>query len=306
MENRVKTVSKEEILQARTADLWSYIVTNYDDLFKHEGNSLSLKSNPSLYIKKGVPGFHDFSTGEHGNSIDFLLLYLGYRSFQDAVRALSGEYTPRNSPEKTIPTRSPAKSFSLPPAADPPFSRVFAYLQSRSIPDSMIQDLIQNKLLYQDTPYGNAVFVTPGKDYCELRGTFTRTASPFHGCRKISANRFWYYKHGTTYPEIAYITEGAIDAISLFLLFEKAGLKIPSVFISIGGVSNQQTITRIKSRIPTVLAVDNDEAGEHCRQKNPDLPFIIPTNKDWNEDLQNKASSHLPIPTTYQFNFFCI
>lgn len=34
-----------------------------------------------------------------------------------------------------------------------------------------------------------------------------------------------------------------------------------------------------------VIAVDNDKAGEDCRQRNPDRRHLIPAGKDWNEDL---------------------
>ena len=60
-----------------------------------------------------------------------------------------------------------------------------------------------------------------------------------------------------------------------------------SVYISIGGAGNHRTINRIKKRIRTVLAVDNDEAGESCRRRHPELEHIIPSLKDWNEDLMN-------------------
>ena len=35
-----------------------------------------------------------------------------------------------------------------------------------------------------------------------------------------------------------------------------------------------------------VLAVDNDAAGQGCRDRNPMLESIIPKNKDWNDDLK--------------------
>ena len=64
------------------------------------------------------------------------------------------------------------------------------------------------------------------------------------------------------------------------------------MFCSIAGVANQQRIDRIKAGmdaagLETVLAVDNDEAGEQCRQRNPECKHIVPKNKDWNDDLQH-------------------
>lgn len=57
-------------------------------------------------------------------------------------------------------------------------------------------------------------------------------------------------------------------------------------YISIGGAAKQPAIDRIKRQIKTVLAVDNDSAGQICRDRNSELPFILPVTKDWNEDLQ--------------------
>lgn len=62
------------------------------------------------------------------------------------------------------------------------------------------------------------------------------------------------------------------------------------MYCSIGGVSNQQRIDAVKSVMdsagkPTVLAVDNDPAGEKCRQRNPDCHTLVPRLKDWNADL---------------------
>ena len=44
-----------------------------------------------------------------------------------------------------------------------------------------------------------------------------------------------------------------------------------------------------------ILAVDNEEHGEECRQRNPDLEHIIPTNKDWNQDLQMRVNGRISV-----------
>ena len=89
-------------------------------------------------------------------------------------------------------------------------------------------------------------------------------------------------------PErLEYICEAAIDALSLMLIHRQQGKTDPAVYVSIGGVANQQAIDRLKRQIPSVLAVDNDPAGDGCRARNPDLPTLIPVGKDWNDDLLN-------------------
>ena len=236
-------VTRDQIRLARKADLAGFLLQRHPDLFRSSGSSLYMKYRDSLYIRKGFPGYTDFSSGRHGNR------------------------------------------------------RVYAYLLGRGIPAGMIRLLEERGLLYQDRDHGNAVFVNPERDCCELRGTLTYASRPFHGCLKTRPDRFWYFMGSEEKPGTAYLCESAIDAVSLFLLHKRSGTENAAVYISIGGVSNQKTIERVKSRIHSVLAVDNDHAGDLCRERNPDMESIIPSAKDWNEDLQLlKQDPGDPIP----------
>ena len=65
------------------------------------------------------------------------------------------------------------------------------------------------------------------------------------------------------------------------------GYIAPAYYISIAGVAKQPAIDRLKqSNLDLILAVDNDAAGQKCRDRNSELGYILPTGKDWNEDLQ--------------------
>lgn len=271
-------VTKEQIRKARSVSLADYLLAKYSADVEIVGTSLRLKKNHSVYVKRNIPGYHDFATKEHGNSIDFLTRYKNY-SFTDAVNSLC-EFD--GLPRQTV---IPEKLFTLPERAKPPFHRVITYLTGRGIPEETVKYMFQENLLYQDVPYGNAVFVTPEMDYCEIRGTGSKQ---FHGCRKRRSDRFWYLLNDPK-PETAYICEAAIDAVSLMLIHKVQGKTEPAAYVSIGGVANQQTIDRIKKQRNTVLAVDNDPAGEACRQRNSELSSLIPAKKDWNEDLREMA-----------------
>ena len=269
-------VTKEQIRQARKANLADYLLMEYPADVRIVGSSLCLKKNTSLYVKKSVSGYHDFATGEHGNSIDFLTRHLNY-SFMDAVSTLCC-FSDAKAKSPSLP-----RPFSIPSRAAQPFRKAIDYLTGRGIPEEIVLFLIQEGLLYQDSPHGNAVFVTPDEDYCEIRGTGTKS---FHGCRKKSPDKFWYLLTNPK-PETAYICEAAIDTVSLMLIHRQQGKTDPAVYVSIGGAANQQTIDRLKKRISSVLAVDNDPAGDECRSRNPDLPILIPIGKDWNDDLRS-------------------
>jgi len=276
-------VTKEQIRQARRVNLADFLLKEYPTAVKNVGSSLCLRENPSLSVKKSVPGYFDFATGEHGNSVDFLTRHLGF-SFTDAVSTLSQfEWAPCWGRRK----QEGHTSFGLPARASPPYDKVESYLISRGIPLDTIQSLIRKGILYQDALHGNAVFVNPEGDYCEIRGTGT---IPFHGCRKKKPDRFWYVLSGPE-PKAAFICEAAIDAISLMLIHRKLHAGYRAAYISIGGVTNQQTIDRVKRQIPTVMAVDKDPAGEECRKRNADIPYLIPDSKDWNDDLMKLRRS---------------
>ena len=277
-------VDKQSVQNARTADLYAFLLASHGDLVRQCGNSIYLKANKSLYVKAGFYGYCDFATGETGNGIDFLVNHLGY-TFQEAVLALSGSKREPVLPPQ--PKESDKQHFPLPVPAPYPHKRIFAYLMRRGIPGDVIRHLSFSGLVYQEDYTGNIVFINKEKDYCELRGTNTFAKKPFHGCRKTRSDRFWYFIPGSNKPKTAFITESAIDAVSLWLLQRCSKCDASPVYISIGGVANYTTIDRISKNIESVIAVDNDQAGEICRNRYRNLRSIVPSGKDWNEDLQS-------------------
>ena len=208
-----------------------------------------------------------------------------------------------------------------PPSPAPDNRRVYAFLtKHRMIPADVVLTLIRMNLLYQSETGSNAVFINPERSYYETRGTNTYAdarcrkrgsckkyicgdyqwctamnscpeykVDPFHGGSKEQGAQFWYFKPGTCSSETVFICESAIDAISLYVLqrLTDPAASLKSVFTSIGGAGKQQKINRIKHHHShAVIATDNDEAGDLCRSRNPELSTIKPIYKDWNEDLK--------------------
>ena len=314
------SVTREQIQSARQADLYVFMLSHHADMVEKEGTSLKLRNNHSLSIRRGYCGYTDFETGEKGNSIDFLVKWLRY-SFKDAVYALNGDTAhvhsqqnepiqrdrglqtdePNGSSEETVATGKAAKPREHPAETtvspmpkelvlprmchDPPVA-LREYLGFRGIPSWLSSRLMQRNLLYQEEGTRNIVFLSPEHDFFELRGTMKNR--PFHQCQKTLPDRCWHFCSHLIPARLALICEGSIDAMSLFLLnhYRHEFDEVPVVYCGIGGVANYRTIDRIVSTIPTILAVDNDDAGAICRKRYPDLNCLIPKNKDWNEDLQ--------------------
>lgn len=286
-------VLKEQIVSARHADLYAFLIKYHNSSFKIEGNSIRPKDNHSISIKKGYNGFKDFATGETGNSIEFLTNHMGY-TFVKAVQALSnGSATiySKNIQQNGIKDVPP----QFPAPVDGRYKNLFAYLLSRSISAETIQMLINQKIMYQEKSKNNIIFINAERNFGEIRGTYTYGKS-FHGVVPNSRNDgFWWCRTSKNATK-GYICEAAIDAISLYELHKIRRYQEEAYYISIAGVAKQSAIDRLKnSKLHIVLAVDNDAAGQQCRDRNSELEYILPVNKDWNEDLQNLRNNYVAV-----------
>lgn len=269
------SVTAEQIRSARKADLFEFLSKVHPDDVKREGHWIRMKSNPSICMKEGLGGYKDYSTLESGNSIDFLVRHMNY-DFVTAVSCLTKNKGISHAGKPSC------HSIILPEKADNT-DAIRSYLTSRGFTVEILNRLMGSNLLYQDVR-GNAVFCSTDGDFFEARGT--RPGKPFHQCGKASPDCFWAFAPSRHLVR-AYICESAIDAVSLYLLnlFSAKEEGNASLYCGIAGVANQKAIERIQSRLPAVLAVDNDAAGQQCRLRNRHLPNLVPINKDWNEDL---------------------
>ena len=262
--------------------------------FKTEGDSIRPKDNHSISIKKGYHGYKDFSTEETGNSIEFLTNHMGY-TFVEAVQALSDVSAPAQQPTDVQQDGIENVPPKFPEPVNGMYKNLFAFLKNRSISTETIQKLVKQKLLYQEKSKNNIVFINMERDFAELRGTYT-FGNPFHGIVPHSRHDgFWWFRTSRNAAK-AYICEAAIDAISLYELHKIQGNHEEAYYISIAGVAKQPAIDRLKKyKYKLVLAVDNDDAGQNCRNRNSDLEYIIPVHKDWNEDLQSLKNNNVAV-----------
>ena len=287
-------VSKKQIASARHADLYAFLMKYHSSNFKTEGDSIRPKDNHSISIKKGYHGYKDFSTEETGNSIEFLTNHMGY-TFVEAVQALSDVSAPAQQPTDVQQDGIENVPPKFPEPVNGMYKNLFAFLKNRSISTETIQKLVKQKLLYQEKSKNNIVFINMERDFAELRGTYT-FGNPFHGIVPHSRHDgFWWFRTSRNAAK-AYICEAAIDAISLYELHKIQGNHEEAYYISIAGVAKQPAIDRLKKyKYKLVLSVDNDDAGQNCRNRNSDLEYIIPVHKDWNEDLQSLKNNNVAV-----------
>ena len=287
-------VTQEQISTARHVQPFEFMSYNYPNEIVADGpNAARLISNRSVTMKKGLELYMDWSgSQDQGNTIDLLMMLFGY-DFVTAVTEICQHIPPSSSKVSTTSSKktnqSPASALLLPPKADS-FSRMYAYLiKTRKIKPEIINRLVYNGLIYQEADHSNIVFVNYTHTFAELRGS--NSFVPFHQVQCAVPEDYWSFQADpSSDPDVAFVCEGAIDAISLYQLHQVNPPATNAMYCSIGGVANQQRIDKIKADMEeiegkTIIAVDNDNAGAKCRERNQDCAAIIPTYKDWNEDV---------------------
>ena len=179
--------SRELLYQARRTDLYEYLLTYHMDQFCREGHSIHPINNRSVSIKQGYNGYIDFSTGESGNSVDYLVRHLGYQ-LDEAVFSLCRNGNPTDafySPDimsvspfgcahsaLNIKECSDKLEPQFPEAFNGPYKQLYAYLMWRGVSSDTIAMLVDEKILYQDTR-SNIIFANKERDWGERRGTNT-------------------------------------------------------------------------------------------------------------------------------------
>jgi len=301
MENRV---GNSQIKCAKRVNLIEHLISNRPDIIVresgHSGRYVHPEHNSLVILDRG---FMRFSNGDTGDQIQFLENYCGL-TFVEAVKELCGSYDKGIKTvlhEKERRTEEPRPYFNPPAMTKGIYKRVWSYLVTRrGIPSEIVKELIKGGLIYEEEKYSNCVFLSSVCDYAEVVGV------GYTEFKKIEAGSdsdgYWVIdknikKENTT----VYVTESAIDAISLYTLLLKYRPKENFAVASMGGLK-QKTLDRIANEEykRVVIAVDNDVPGKEFAVKNilKGEVFIIPETtsasgekiKDWNDLLRSDTS----------------
>ena len=265
-------LSQDTISKAKSIDLLSYLQRyEPDELIHVASNEYSTKSHGSLKISNGK--WHWFSKGIGGSTaLDYLINVKGLR-FTDAVMQLTGycykEQLKRTSvPQKNSnkPLSKSSQKFALPPA-HPNSDRVIDYLQTRGISLPVIQYCLDQKLLYEDDCYNNAVFVgfdpsgTPR--HAMLRGT--SPGNSFRHDAPGSDKRFTFALLAKPGSDQLYVYESAIDLLSHATIDCAAGIDWQKPHrLSLAGLAPLALDQYIKDHPEiksVILCLDQDEPG---------------------------------------------
>ena len=292
--------TKYQIAKAQNIALLDYIESRgYELIYSH--NEVRLKEHDSLVISNNK--WKWFSRNKGGGTLDFLIEYEG-KGFKEAMQMLLGE---KGIDEKKplfkehIQKQPKIKEIEELPEKNNNYRRMYAYLnKTRCIDVDIINDMVNNKNLYQDKEHNNCVFVGRDKEgqvkYCLKVGT--NTYKKFKGEIPGSNKKFNVELYSFSENKSVYIYESIIDAMSHATLIKQRGSDYKNQNrISLGGVSDlklEQYLIDNPNIKKIVVGLDNDEAGIEAGLKIKDkytklgyeVTKIVPKHgKDFNDEL---------------------
>lgn len=265
-------ISPEKIVQAKSVDLLSYLQAHDPGELVRCSGGYQTRTHDSLKISNGK--WMWWSKGIGGRSaLDYLMKVKGME-FLDAVETILGEsciVQPKLSP-------TPPKKNLILPDKSPTNDRVREYLAGRGISKSIIDDCINEGIIYESVPYHNVIFI--GKDssgqprYAAYRGT--NQSRIMGDC--TGSDKSFSFRLVNPDSKSIHLFESAIDALSYATLIQMNGDNYrDQTLISLAGVympgANEQSklpaaLQKTLANSPAIsriyLHLDNDRAGREA------------------------------------------
>lgn len=282
--------TEEQKQQARQTDLVALLQSQGERL-KRSGKEYVWRDGSDKVTVRGNLWFHQYER-IGGDAVDFVRRFYNM-NFPQAVGFLLGN-NGGTLPQAESVKREPPKPFTLPLRNDN-MRRVYAYLLNRrGIDREVLYDFVHKGMIYESADYHNAVFVgydesgTPR--HAHKRGTGSE--SSYKGNTESSDPRYSFHWTGT--GNTLYLFEAPIDMLSFISLNQENWQR--HSYAAACCVGDQVLFQMLKANpnINTVcLCMDNDTAGQAANKRISDKLFIqgikhevlVPTYKDWNEDL---------------------
>lgn len=300
-------IPPEIVKRAEEMDLLTYL-QNYEpeELVKVGNGTYTTKTHDSIRISNGL--WNWFSEGVGGkNAISYLMKVKNY-SFLEAVETIIGNVNVKKpvihkeEKQDNIELVLPQKSNNSECAK--------IYLMSRGIAPEIINECINDNLIYESLPNHNVVFIgfddSKSPKYAFYRGT---NKTRFMGEAKGSDKKYTFRLEAKTQCTRVHLFESAIDLLSYATLLKMKNIDWHKEnMISLGGVNNPSKINE-NNKIPIAikefleknlnineihLHLDNDEVGRNASKSLQDvlskkytvLDRPAPLGKDCNDYLK--------------------
>lgn len=161
-------VTKEQIRQAREADLFAYLERHERGVLKRDGPNYRHREHDSLVYVTAKNYWYWNSRGKRINALDYLMEIRGY-GLVEAVNALAGPAMQYSFPSRSYQDHAAARQARKPDRCYLPWQKKCAtsyvsYLQKRGISTAVIKRCTQLGILYEGSykkkePDGNATYI---------------------------------------------------------------------------------------------------------------------------------------------------
>lgn len=211
--------SKEEIAKAKQMDLYTYL-ENYepDELVHFSRDTYMTRTHDSLKISNGM--WYWFSRGIGGKTaLEYLIKVRDY-SFIQAVETILG-YTNDRPPIIYQQKGKIQNTRLILPKKAPNNDKIISYLSGRGIDKDIVKECIDNRLIYQQYPNNNVVFVGYDKNnnprYAGVRATnSSRYMQDAYGSHKAFSFKLDSIEDNNS----VHLFESAIDLLSYATLLK--------------------------------------------------------------------------------------
>ena len=284
--------------QANEVDLPSFLRDRGEKLLQ-AGREYRLASDHSITVRANR--WYDHAARRGGHAISFVRQFYD-KTFPEAVSILLGRDGQGIIPiAKQEPEPQEPKPFALPK----PYltmRRMYAYLtKHRCIDRDVVTAFVQEKLLYEDDPHHNCVFVGRNRSgtsvFASKRGTYDRSGPGFKGDVTGSDKNTAFRLPCRPELNAVLVFEAPIDLMSYCTLHRQ----VTSNAVALCGLHEGALDTYLRENPQLrhiVLCLDADEPGqsavERLRAKYEAAGYMVqsrtpPCGKDWNEYLQQRG-----------------
>ena len=279
--------SKAQIEKACEVNLIDFMLQEHKERITFKNSQYRDTEHDSLVFYDDH--YHRYSNGEHGNIINYMHRYLKY-SFPGAVKTLLGFVSITDRKASLASHRTFYK-----PIESTRRGQIAGYLEDRGLSIETINRAFEDGVLYsamvKNEGMAYACFANDREGYYILRntqedGTQKMIISKYYG-------GFWYWSPCETKNSLmVYVCEAPIDALSLYELKREQ-----AIYTAMGGLKDiaLRQITDSFPESEIVIAVDSDTAGDDFYMRHSEHERIVPSGKDWNENLMTtKLPSQMP------------
>lgn len=283
--------TEEQREQARRTDLAAFLRQQGEEV-KRSGTEFVWLDHGQRVTIRGNLWFHQYEQ-VGGDAIDFACRFYGM-DYPEAVQLMLAMRSVGVGAVQGTVEPFAKQPLELPPKHEN-MRRVYGYLlRRRGIDKDVLDAFVYRGLVYESADYHNAVFVGTDREGKprHIHKHSTAAQGGFKGNAPGSEPEYSFHWIGG--GDALFLFEAPIDMLS-FITLHKQSWKSQS-YAAACGVSDRVLWQKLKGRpyiTKVCICFDNDEPGQKAAQriskalteKKIQNSILVPTRKDWNEDL---------------------